>query len=392
MSYAVTAPRRAFTSASRPPPRHDLHALKEGLRIFEVWQRLGLPGAPAKMCRSPFRPDRTPSFSIHHEGRRWKDFGTGEGGDVIDFIAHACQIDPDEAIRRFLAMAGVAQNVTPSEARRFPFSPGKRAEKRDSTGVILGPHSAPENRPSDPLTLPALHTPTEAELQAVADSRGLDVEAIALAHSLRTLVFGTVCGAPCWILTDDARRIAEARRIDRQPFAAIGSLGTRKAHTLRGSSKAWPLGLALLQRLPRIRALMLVEGGPDYLAALHFCLTAKVYDVLPIAMLGRSVGGRLDPAALALLKERQPRIRIYPHADADGGGVTSAQVWAAQLRHAGCEVDWLTFDDLTRADGQPVKDLNDAALALAPAHPSRAHAPDPDNDTAHAHDLTHILP
>ena len=47
---------------------HDYSPLKaalEKLTIFDVWQRLGLEGKPGKTCRSPFRNDRNPSFSIY---------------------------------------------------------------------------------------------------------------------------------------------------------------------------------------------------------------------------------------------------------------------------------------------------------------------------------------
>ncbi len=335
---------RAFTPF-QTPARHDLQSLKDRLTIPELWQRLGLPGTPRGTCRSPFRQDRSPSFSIYDEGRHWKDFGTGEGGDGIDFIARACAVDAQEATRRFLAMAGVPLPLPPS----FP-------------GKLIGHCST-----NHCLRLPPLHRGTAAELEAVARSRQLSPAAVALAQSLGTLRFGGVCGLPCWVLGDPARRIAEARRVDRQPFPAIGDLAERKAHTLRGSAKSWPVGVAVLRSLPHFRAVMLVEGGPDYLAALHFCLEREVHDVLPVAMLGRSAGTHIDGEALALLQGR--RVRVYPHNDADGGGMTSSQIWAAQLAAQGCELDLYTLADLSRRDSQPVNDLNDCSLISATDEP-----------------------
>lgn len=327
--------------------RHDLQALKASVTIADVWQRLGLPGAPGKSCRSPFRADRTPSFSVHSEGQLWKDFGTGEGGDVIDFIACACGLESQEATRRFLAIAGVPVTV-----------PSPRAQGSSS----------------DTLKLPALRRGSMREIEAVAQSRRLRVDAVSLARSLPTLAFADVCGYPCWILTDAARRIAEARRIDGKPFPPTGTLGERKAHTLKGSSKAWPAGVAVLRTLSSFRALMIVEGGPDYLAALHFACASEKWDVLPVAMLGRSAGMQMNAEALALMCGR--RVRIYPHADADGGGVTCARVWAEQLHAHGCNVDLYDFRGLMRRDGRAVKDLNDAAV-IAPAQ---------------EHELSDILP
>ena len=313
--------------------RHNLEALKRRILIPEVWQRLGFAGTPATTCRCPWREDHKPSFSIHDEGRRWKDFSTDEGGDVIDFIARACGIDLAEATRRFIAMDGAPATVA-TQTR---------------------PRPAPT---TSELRLPALRSATAAELRAVAESRRIDTEAVILAHGLGTLRFGDVCGSPCWILTDDAGKIAEARRVDRKPFPPIGTLPERKPHTLRGSRKPWPVGVAVLREMPEVRTLLLVEGGPDYLAALHFANRHERWNVLPIAMLGRGAGAAIDAEALRLMAGR--RVRIYPHADADGGGMISAQKWAAQLHCAGCQVDFFEFDNLTRRDGCQVKDLNDA--------------------------------
>ncbi|MDZ4403895.1 CHC2 zinc finger domain-containing protein [Prosthecobacter sp.] len=319
---------------------NDIPALKERLLIPDVWQRLGLPGQPAASCRSPFRTDKSPSFSIYDGGRRWKDFSANEGGDVIDFIATACKIDTQEATRRFLAMAGVPLAVTSSCS-----------------------HSM---RPAS-LVMPLLHRGSTTEIERVAKTRHLCPEAVSLAHCLPTLAFGDVCGFPCWILTDQARRIAEARRLDGKPFPEMDKLGERKAHTLKGSSKAWPVGAAVLRRIPQFRAIMLVEGGPDYLAALHFAFLFERWGVLPVAMLGRSAGTQMEATALSLLAGR--RVRIYPHADADGGGMTSAQIWAAQLHAKGCQVDFFDFTGLNRRDGRPVNDLNDCSVLCAEQQP-----------------------
>ena len=334
-------------------PFHDkaqLAALKDWLTVPLVWQRLGLPGAPRKSCRSPFREDRKPSFSIYDNDRRWADHSTGEKGDAIDFLARACGLPRGEALRRYRAMGGLVEP---------PASLGKRLIHRPTKYAAV---------------LPPLHAPSFDETGAVARSRGLHPAAVALATRLGTLAFGEVCGFPCWILTDQSKLIAEARRIDRQPFPPQGELGQRKAHTLRGSSKSWPVGLALLKRLPHFRALMLLEGGPDYLAALHFCLEQDIHDVLPIAMLGRGVGAKIHPEALSLLKGR--RIRLCPHNDADGGGMTAAQMWATQLNEHGCTVDFCGFKSLVQADGSPVNDLNEAVFT-APSH---------------AHKLTRLFP
>ena len=75
-----------------------LQAAKERLAIPDLWQLLDLPGKPGQSCRSPFREDRNPSFSIYDGGHRWKDRGTGLGGNA-DFRAAACNLSKVESDR-----------------------------------------------------------------------------------------------------------------------------------------------------------------------------------------------------------------------------------------------------------------------------------------------------
>lgn len=334
---------------------HDIPALKERLLIPEVWQKLGLQGQPAATCRSPFREDKNPSFSISKDGKRWKDYGTGQNGDVIDFIAMARQISTGEALKVFLELAGV-QRQAPGRAPQAGST--RRTSFKEKVTALLPPQEPPK---PEGLCVP-LQNGTEADRRLVAESRRITPEAVSLALALRTLTFSIVQGYRCWLIVDAEERCVEARRLDGMPFTSCGTLGRRKAHTLRGSRKDWPLGAAVLRRIPQFRTLLLVEGGPDYLAALHFAHELERWDVLPVAMLGRGTGARIDPGALELMRGR--RVRIYPHNDADGGGVKSARLWAAQLDGVGCVVDIYEFTGLLRTDGTPIKDLNDCTTGL----------------------------
>jgi hypothetical protein len=56
----------------------DLARAKDALTIFRLWEAAALPGPVPQhdgMYRSPFREERTPSFSITKGGRVWCDFG-----------------------------------------------------------------------------------------------------------------------------------------------------------------------------------------------------------------------------------------------------------------------------------------------------------------------------
>ena len=67
--------------------RRDLFAeAREKYTIADIWHAFGYEGQPKSNCKSPFREDRSPSFSIFDDGRAWTDHATGEGGDVIEFV------------------------------------------------------------------------------------------------------------------------------------------------------------------------------------------------------------------------------------------------------------------------------------------------------------------
>lgn len=90
---------------------HDLDEIKERIPIAKAWELLQLPGQPAKRgaSRSPFRDEKRPSFSVFNNGKMWKDHGTGETGDVVDFWCKATGIEKGAAIKELAKLAGVSQ-------------------------------------------------------------------------------------------------------------------------------------------------------------------------------------------------------------------------------------------------------------------------------------------
>ena len=137
-----------------------LQAAKERLTIAALWAMLGLPGKYGRSCRSPFREDRNPSFSVYDDGRKWKDHATGEGGDAVDFIAMALGISNEHACRKLIELAGVIPQYFHSDFRR---------EEKCSVA----------DRPSDVVELPPLMPYSKELAQRVAiESRGLHIAAV----------------------------------------------------------------------------------------------------------------------------------------------------------------------------------------------------------------------
>lgn len=275
------------------------------------------------MARCPAHQDRTPSLSISE----------GEGGRVLVKCMAGC---PTENV---LQAAGLTfADLNPSEPFSARTMPRAYTPPPKPAGVVL---------PAD------LHAGNMAEVKALAQLRGLNVEAVILAAHRGLLSFGTVCGYPCWLVLDQSRNVVQARRVDGKPFPAFEGGPERKAHTLRGSCQGWPLGVP---EAASFGAVALVEGGPDLLAAFHFawCEDCEL-DIAPVAMLGASQS--IPAEALPMFAGK--RVRIFAHAD--DAGMPAAQRWEAQLLAAGVAVDVFNLAGLRTVSGAPVKDLNDLA-------------------------------
>jgi hypothetical protein len=112
--------------------------------------------------------------------------------------------------------------------------------------------------------------------------------------------------------------------------------------------------------------ILLVEGGPDFLAACWLAYAATGIPGapfwIPLGFLGSTCN--FTPEQLAKLSGRT--VRIFAHHDPkSGAGESAANRWADALTGAGCTVEMIPIGDLaqTQPDGRPVEDLNDAIAA-----------------------------
>ena len=116
----------------------NLKAAKSKLSVQDLWQYHQLPGTPSRSCRSPFREDRNPRFSVSEDGQFWNDFGTGDHGDQIDFIAAAESIGIKDACHRILELTptGATSNPLTHKVRVRPKTPksGSSNHKRMRVG------------------------------------------------------------------------------------------------------------------------------------------------------------------------------------------------------------------------------------------------------------------
>jgi hypothetical protein len=283
----------------------QVEKIRESVSLFDVWRDLDLPGTPRiGDQRSPLRDDKRASFTIYQaKGHlRWHDHGSGEGGDCIDLRAHAKGITVKEAIAE---MSGGVHK--PAKAPNRP------------PELVL--------RPSSIRWPPDLRTASEDECRALGALRNLSPEAFFLADRLGTLKVATIYGQKCWILTDALARCAEARRFDGQLFAS-----GKKSFCLPGSKKDMPLGLKTSNaRFDTLPNLLLVEGMPDYYAALHLALESEI-NFRPIAILGAGLSSLGDAAQQYLAGKK---ILMTCHNDPQGQA--SLPKWVKELYRLGAK-------------------------------------------------------
>ena len=201
---------------------------------------------------------------------------------------------------------------------------------------------------------------TTEQIQRLADARPYHRQGLQWASERGLLVFGGWRGFDCYGLTDASGRVLELRRLDGVAFPAVPgtALGERKSHAVKGSQKAWPLGITEARDFP---AIALVEGLPDFLTAHYVSLWEQASHhskrdarCAPVAMLSSSPEIHAD--ALPIFKGKF--VRIFAHAE--GAGLKGAAKWQPQLQAAGAaRVDVFDFSVYRKGDGSRVNDLWD---------------------------------
>ena len=274
--------------------------------IAWAWKILGLPGTPAKDCKSPFRQEKRASFRIYQakDGERFHDHGDASGGDVVDFVAKAKGCSVKEALHTLQAMTGTEAPQRPPEAFSAP-------QGLETAAAVI---QWPEN----------LCPPTQDECQQLARLRSLSPEAFFLAGRLGTLLMGDQRGQRLWITTDQRMRSAARRRLDGQPLDGIG----KKSASPKGAPRDWIIGTQTTNpALDQLKNILIVEGEGDYYAGLQLALESKInFKVLAI----------LGAATRTFHPDCQPQFRdstvlIIAHNDRSLAGEKAAKDWAARF-------------------------------------------------------------
>ena len=168
-------------------------------------------GREWKAC-CPFHPDKSPSFTIYADDRRFQCFGCGAEGDVLDFVMRAYGVKMREAIR--LLDGGALRDL---EQQRAPAKP--KADMRPIAQRIVRDSSPIEGTPaalylrSRGITIDLPHTlrfarlaPPKIEGNGVLEANGPGLLPTLIA--IVTDAYGELVGLQRTYLTDAGRKAA----------------------------------------------------------------------------------------------------------------------------------------------------------------------------------------
>jgi CHC2 zinc finger len=312
--------------------RIDFEAIHSRFSLLEYCRQRGIVlhrSGQNWVGRCPLHQERKgQSFVVFKD--HWTCFGKcSRRGDIVDLEQALGGGTVQEAVHRLLGTAPDLPKI------------------RQSAPVSRSDSKVHWNWPK------LLRLGTSEELFQLASERLISLQACQLAQERDLLRFITHHEGTAWVVSDRLRQNGIARLL----YARLWGNGA-KAKMLPGSCGKRPIGTIDAMDFPNV---VIVEGGPDLLAAFHFMLKFGVeQQVAPICMASASA----EFLRSELERLRGKTIRLFPHADEKGS--QAGERWLKQTQKVSAAVAVFDFRQLNRLNGTPVKDLND--LTSEPGH------------------------
>lgn len=319
-----------------PKKRSPLEKAKDAIMVPSAAQRLelDLPLDGDGDCLSPFREEVKPSFSVYGGGRRWHDFATIEGGDVVDFIAKALQIKND---------APALDLSTAAKLLIKWYSEGPSDYEKSCAKRLKRPSRSIGKRFFQPIDFRA---PRPLEIEDLMRNRSLiNPQGILELMNRKMLKFTDKHLVPCWALLDESGHNAQIRAIDPERLSL-----KCKALTLKGSAANWPIGLPFVKHCSHV---LICEGPPDLIAVATAASIQHNCDLSDIALVAKTGIAKI-PEDLTHHFEGK-RIRYFAHNDT--AGLRAARAIEAQLKPSAAHFDYW----VSEVQGE---DFNDYASRL----------------------------
>jgi hypothetical protein len=194
--------------------RLSIDEAKARLPLPQLFRALNVPGEALERDGSTFgcpfadrhkHGDSRPSFNFHSSLSRYHCFGCGAAGDGPDFVAEWLGIPADEALKKFIVMAGGENHSAPAIAERV--NRKVSAPLADEWGDF---RVKKEKRKS----WPQLYHGADTTLAALASLRGFSTDCLRDMQRMGWLRFCELAGQRAWVLRSLCGRVAQARRLD----------------------------------------------------------------------------------------------------------------------------------------------------------------------------------
>ena len=96
-----------------------IEQIKNSFTLFDLCNKAGLEIINHKV-KSIYKTEKTPSLHIFPDGRSFKDFSSGIGGDVINFYEQLYNVDRKTAIKELAQFAGISNDEYQSNRQVNP--------------------------------------------------------------------------------------------------------------------------------------------------------------------------------------------------------------------------------------------------------------------------------
>lgn len=111
-----------------------LEVIKQNISMYDIVDKYGLKLNRRGAMRCPFHREKTPSFKVYQNGKKFHCFGCGEDGDVVSFVMKYYGISYGQALTRLSCDFGLSigeRKLTVKERIKIQESRQKRKQEED---------------------------------------------------------------------------------------------------------------------------------------------------------------------------------------------------------------------------------------------------------------------
>ncbi len=113
-----------------------IHQIKDRVTVTDVMSKYGFETNRKGFMKCPFHSEKTPSFSVYADGKKFYCFGCGESGSCIDFVMKLFSINLGQAILRIDNDFGLGLSSTKPDLRESKKWKQEQQKKRNEKNAL----------------------------------------------------------------------------------------------------------------------------------------------------------------------------------------------------------------------------------------------------------------